>query len=190
MCCLFHHCLKSKLFKRRDYSAAGCLCGRQEAFCRYSAPRVQITQAPLISLAVLIGAGFASLQFTQPWQTSREQFLAQRKASQEQFLAQQKASQDQFSRQQRSAQDRLISNQVSKGFGQLTVDKMATRLGGIYALEGVMNNSEQYHRPVLEALCTFVGIGIAVRVPCLVARHTVSGLIANHNVYLLCYTIF
>jgi hypothetical protein len=30
------------------------------------------------------------------------------------------------------------------------------RLGGIYALEGVMNTSEQYHQPVLEALCVFV----------------------------------
>ena len=30
------------------------------------------------------------------------------------------------------------------------------RLGGIYALEGVMNTSEQYHQPVLEALCAFV----------------------------------
>ena len=30
------------------------------------------------------------------------------------------------------------------------------RLGGIYALEGVMNMSEQYHQPVLEALCAFV----------------------------------
>jgi uncharacterized protein YjbI with pentapeptide repeats len=33
------------------------------------------------------------------------------------------------------------------------------RLGGIYALEGVMNNSTQYHRPVLEALCAFVREG-------------------------------
>ena len=30
------------------------------------------------------------------------------------------------------------------------------RLGGIYALEGVMNTSEQYREPVLEALCAFV----------------------------------
>jgi len=30
------------------------------------------------------------------------------------------------------------------------------RLGGIYALEGVMNTSEQYHEPVLEGLCAFV----------------------------------
>lgn len=33
---------------------------------------------------------------------------------------------------------------------------MSVRLGGIYALEGVMNTSEQYHQPVLEALCAFV----------------------------------
>ena len=30
------------------------------------------------------------------------------------------------------------------------------RLGGLYALEGVMNTSSDYHQPVLEALCAFV----------------------------------
>jgi hypothetical protein len=30
------------------------------------------------------------------------------------------------------------------------------RLGGIYALEGVMNGSAQYQQAVLEALCAFV----------------------------------
>jgi hypothetical protein len=30
------------------------------------------------------------------------------------------------------------------------------RLGGIYALEAVMNTSPEYHQPVLEALCAFV----------------------------------
>jgi uncharacterized protein YjbI with pentapeptide repeats len=62
----------------------------------------------------------------------------------------------QFQQQQRSTHDLLISNQVSKGFEQLGSDKLVLRLGGIYALEGVMNTSEQYHRPVLEALCAFV----------------------------------
>jgi hypothetical protein len=77
--------------------------------------------------AVLIGAGFAYLQFTQ-----------QQRSAHDQFLAQQKASQDQSSQQQQSAQDLLISNQVSKGFEQLGSDKLPVRLGGIYALEGVM----------------------------------------------------
>ena len=58
----------------------------------------------------------------------------------------------QFQQQQRSAHDLLISNQVSKGFEQLGSDKLVLRLGGIYALEGVMNTSEQYRRPVFEAL--------------------------------------
>jgi len=73
--------------------------------------------------AVLVGAGFAYLQF-----------IDQRQAT--------------------SAQ--LISNQVSKGFEQLASDNPTMRLGGIYALEGVMNTSSEYHRPVLEALCAFV----------------------------------
>jgi uncharacterized protein YjbI with pentapeptide repeats len=62
----------------------------------------------------------------------------------------------QFSQQQRASHDLLISNQVSKGFEQLGSEKVVVRLGGIYALEGVMNNSDQYHQPVLEALTAFV----------------------------------
>ena len=48
-----------------------------------------------------------------------------------------------------ASRDLLISNQVAKGFEQLSSDKLVVRLGGIYALEGVMNTSEQYHQPVL-----------------------------------------
>lgn len=75
--------------------------------------------------AVLVGAGFAYLQFQQ---------------------------------QQQAARDLLISNQVAKGFELLgNKDKqLQQRLGGIYALEGVMNTSKDYYRPVLEALCAFV----------------------------------
>jgi hypothetical protein len=78
--------------------------------------------------AVLIGAGFAYLQFTQ---------------------------------QQRAAHDLLISNQVAKGFELLgnKDTQIQQRLGGIYALEGVMNTSEQYHQAVLEALSAFVRDG-------------------------------
>jgi hypothetical protein len=60
--------------------------------------------------AVLIGAGFAYLQFSQ---------------------------------QQQASHELLITNQVGKGFEQLGSDKEVVRLGGIYALEGVMNTSEQ-----------------------------------------------
>jgi hypothetical protein len=62
----------------------------------------------------------------------------------------------QFTQQQRAAHDLLISNQVAKGFEQLASDNVTMRLGGIYALEGVMNTSTDYHQPVLEALCAFV----------------------------------
>jgi hypothetical protein len=102
--------------------------------------------------AVLIAAGFGLFQFLQQQRTASEQ---QRTAAQ-QFAQQQKTASDQALAQQRAAQDLLISNQVSKGFEQLGGDKVAVRLGGIYALEGVMNTSEQYHQPVLEALCAFV----------------------------------
>jgi uncharacterized protein YjbI with pentapeptide repeats len=91
--------------------------------------------------AVLFGAWLASLQFSQQQQTA-------------QIEQQQQAAQ-----QQQAVHDLLISNQVSKGFEQLAGDKIAMRLGGIFALEGVMNTSErpeQYRGPVLEALCAFV----------------------------------
>ena len=86
--------------------------------------------------AVLIGAAFAYLQFTQ----------------------QQRESHQQFTQQQQASRDLLISNQVAKGFELLgNKDKdIMQRLGGIYALEGVMNNSEDYHQPVLDALSAFV----------------------------------
>jgi uncharacterized protein YjbI with pentapeptide repeats len=91
--------------------------------------------------AVLFGAWLVFLQFSQQQQTAQ--------------IEQQQAAQ----RQQQAVHDLLISNQLSKGFEQLASDKVAMRLGGIYALEGVMNTSErpeQYRGPVLEMLCAFV----------------------------------
>src|SRR3984893_14459194 len=76
-----------------------------------------------------------------------------------QFSQQQQIAQSQIQQQEQAARDLLISNQVSKGFEQLASEKTAMRLGGIYALEGVMNTSErpeQYRGPVLEMLCAFV----------------------------------
>jgi hypothetical protein len=96
-------------------------------------------------IAVLIGAGAAYLQFTQQQQTATEQIVAQQKATADQIAAQQKI-----------ASDQITAQMVAKGFEQLASDKITERLGGIYALEFVMNNSEQYHQPVLEALCAFV----------------------------------
>jgi pentapeptide repeat protein len=71
----------------------------------------------------------------------------------------------QLSQQQRASHDLLISNQVAKGFEQLGSEKLVVRLGGIYALEGVMNNSEEYYRPVLEALTAFVREGAKPPLP-------------------------
>jgi uncharacterized protein YjbI with pentapeptide repeats len=95
--------------------------------------------------AVLLGAWLAFLQFSQQRQTTQFQIDKQQQAAQQQ--------------QQQAARDLLISNQLSKGFEQLASDKIAMRLGGIYALEGVMNASdrpEQYRGPILDMLCAFV----------------------------------
>jgi uncharacterized protein YjbI with pentapeptide repeats len=91
--------------------------------------------------AVLIGAGAAYLQFSQQQQTAYQQIITQQQVAEN---------------SRKTSQDLLISNQVSKGFELLGNDKTAVRLGGIYALESVMNNSPEYHQPVLEALCAFV----------------------------------
>jgi uncharacterized protein YjbI with pentapeptide repeats len=88
-------------------------------------------------IAVLLGAGLAYLQFSQ----------------------QQRAADLQFRQQQQASHDLLISSQVSKGFELLGSEKVAVRLGGIYALEGVMNNSDQYHQAVLDALAAFLREG-------------------------------
>jgi hypothetical protein len=96
---------------------------------------------------VLLGAGLAYLQFTE-----------QQRSSQHQFTAQQETARQQLEVQQNASRDLLISNQVSKGFEQLGSDNVRVRLGGIYALEGVMNASEQYHQPVIEALCVIACI--------------------------------
>lgn len=90
--------------------------------------------------AVLIGAwsAYSTLQ------ASREQLSSQ---------------QDQTRRTLQASHEQLISQQVSKGFEQLGSEKLVVRLGGIYALEGVMNTSEQYHQPALETLCAFVRDG-------------------------------
>ena len=85
----------------------------------------------------------------------------------------------QFSQQQQAAHDLLISNQVAKGFellGNKDKDALVLRLGGIYALEGVMNGSDQYHQPVLEALTAFVRENAPLRIwPALQAALTVIG---------------
>jgi hypothetical protein len=106
--------------------------------------RKTIGQA-LGGFAVLVGAGFGLFQFLQQQKTASEQ---QRIAT-EQFAQQQKTAYDQASAQQRTAQDLLISNQVAKGFEQLGSGQMMVRLGGIYALEGVLNSSTQYYKPCL-----------------------------------------
>jgi uncharacterized protein YjbI with pentapeptide repeats len=62
----------------------------------------------------------------------------------------------QFTEQQQASRERLVSDQIAKGFEQLSSnDKPTLKLGGIYELGWVMNNSEQYHEPILQALSGF-----------------------------------
>jgi hypothetical protein len=77
---------------------------------------------------------WAALQCLSALGSALFQFLQQQRAAQQQ----QQVAQEQFLVQQRSAHDLLISNQVSKGFEQLASNEPIMRLGGVYALEGVM----------------------------------------------------
>lgn len=52
-----------------------------------------------------------------------------------------------------------ITDRFSKAVSQLgesASDKLAVRLGAIYALEGIAKESEVYHPPIMELLCTYV----------------------------------
>jgi len=101
----------------------------------------------------LIGAASAYYQTRWTLQAAHEQLISQ---------------QEQTRRTLQATHEQLISQQVSKGFellGQHDSDKIVVRLGGIYALEGVMKTSEQYHQPVLEALCAFVRDGANTDTP-------------------------
>jgi hypothetical protein len=64
-----------------------------------------------------------------------------------------------FAQRQQASHDLFISNQVSKGFELLGSPTLAIRLGGIYGLEGVMNNSREYSQPILDGLSAFVRVG-------------------------------
>ena len=111
--------------------------------------RKTIGQA-LGAVAVLVGAGFALAQFLEQRETAQKQIAV----SQEQVKISQQQAQ--------ASHDLLISNQIAKGFEQLGSDKIEVRLGGIYALEGILQMqppdkiSPDYRQPVLEALCAFV----------------------------------
>lgn len=62
-----------------------------------------------------------------------------------------------------------ITDRFSKAIEQLgAVDasgkkKLEVRLGGIYALEGIANESEELHWPIMEDLCTYVRVNAPIK---------------------------
>jgi len=120
--------------------------------------RKTIGQA-LGGIAVLFGAAAAYYGTQQTLQENAAQAKRSLEAAAEQSRSSLEASDRQSQRNLESSTALLISQQVAKGFEQLGSDKKVLRLGGIYALEGVMNGSPQYHQPVLEALCAFIRDG-------------------------------
>ena len=123
---------------------------------------VDIEDAYRKTIGQLIAGGAVLFGAWLTFFTSHQQLVTQQKASADQLratydniISQQKEAENQI----RASRDQLLSQQVSKGFEQLGSDKLSIRLGGIYALEGVMNNSEDFHKPLLDALCAFVREG-------------------------------
>ncbi len=54
------------------------------------------------------------------------------------------------------AQEGQITDRFTKAIEQLGAEKLAVRLGGIYALERIANQSERDYWPILEVLSTYV----------------------------------
>jgi uncharacterized protein YjbI with pentapeptide repeats len=96
--------------------------------------------------AVLLTAGLAYYQTQQTLRVTIQESELSRQAADEQSK-----------RSVAASRALLLSQQVSKGFEDLGSDHILIQVGGIYALEGIMQAPEtQYHLPVLEALCAFV----------------------------------
>jgi hypothetical protein len=91
--------------------------------------------------AVMLGAGLAYDQTQQTLHAQNQQSTKTLRTQQEQTNL------------------TIASQQVSKGFELLSEkENSVKRLGGIYALEGVMNTSDLYHLSVLDTLGAFVRV--------------------------------
>ena len=53
-------------------------------------------------------------------------------------------------------EDKQVTERFSKGIEHLGNDKIDIRLGGIYALEQIANDSSKYHWTIVEILSSFV----------------------------------
>src|SRR5262249_46526201 len=59
-------------------------------------------------------------------------------------------------RQLTIAREGQITDRFTKAIGQLGDEKLAIRLGGIYALERIARDSERDHWPIMEVLTAYV----------------------------------
>ena len=77
-----------------------------------------------------------------------------------------KVAQDAASTSQRAlevSREGQITDRFSKAIEQLGSEKLQIRLGGIYALEGIANESAELHWPIVEVLCTYVRVNAPVK---------------------------
>jgi uncharacterized protein YjbI with pentapeptide repeats len=57
-----------------------------------------------------------------------------------------------------ATRDGQIADRYSKAIDQLGSDQLDMRIGGVYALEGVANDSPRYHQAVVDVLSAFVRV--------------------------------
>ncbi len=105
------------------------------------------------TLATILGGVLLLVGFFGTWQNIK---VAQKAAS----IAQESASTSQEAL--RVSQEGQITDRFTKAIEQLGATdasgkpKLEVRLGGIYALERIANDSERDHWPIMEVLCTYV----------------------------------
>ena len=102
-------------------------------------------------------------QFTEQTEESRRQFTEQLQQSRQQFTEQlelsRKAAQESAEAERRTlelTEQGQVTDRYTKAIEQLGSDKLDVRIGGIYALQRIANDSAQDHPTVMEVLAAFV----------------------------------
>jgi uncharacterized protein YjbI with pentapeptide repeats len=90
-------------------------------------------------------------------QRHQERVDAQTQASQEQTAAATQQHQDRLSRiTEYDATERRVTELFAKAVDHLGNDKAAVRLGGLYGLERLAHNNEEYRQTIVDVICAYL----------------------------------
>ncbi len=84
-----------------------------------------------------------------------------------------KVAQDAASTSQKAlevSREGQITDRFSKAIEQLGSEKLQIRLGGIYALEGIANESKELHWPIMEVLTAYVRENAPIKRECVASK--------------------